>query len=213
MANKYTKEQKEFLITNNYMRTAKDLTDMFNEKFGTNLTTTNIKNFRSNNKIKSGLTGRFEKGQISWNKGKTWDEFMSKEGQANSRKTTFKKGHTPVNSDTVGTEKWKSSHSNRDDEGFLYVKIQDKKGRFNWKQKHRLIWEEVYGPIPKGYKLIFLDGDRHHIELNNLALVSNSQMLIMNKNNLIYEEKELTKIGINIAKVKDKVNKVKNERL
>jgi len=38
-------------------------------------------------------------------------------------------------------------------------------------------------------------------------------MLIMNKNNLIYEEKELTKIGINIAKVKDKVNKVKNERL
>ena len=63
----------------------------------------NIKNFRSNNKLKSGLTGRFVKGQISWNKGKKWDDYMSKEGQANSRKTTFKKGNIPPNQRTVGS--------------------------------------------------------------------------------------------------------------
>lgn len=210
---KYTEEQKEFLIANNYGKSAKELVEIFNKKFGTTLTARNIKTFRGNHKLNSGLTGRFEKGHKSWNKGKKWAEFMSKEGQANSSKTTFKKGNTPANSDPVGTEKWKSSHSNRDDEGFLYVKIQDKKGRFNWKQKHRLIWEEAYGPIPKGHKVIFLDGDRHHIELSNLALVSNSQMLIMNRNNLIYEEKELTESGILISKVIDKVNKVQSERL
>lgn len=211
--NKYTKEQREFIINNNYMKPAKELAEMFNKQFGTNITASNIKTFRGNNKLNSGLTGRFEKGNIPMNKGKKWEEFMSEQGQANSRRTCFKKGNTPANSDPVGTEKWKSSHSDRDDEGFLYVKVQDKKGRLNWKQKHRLIWERAYGPIPKGYKVIFLDGNRHHIELSNLALVSNSQMLILNKNNLIYDEQELTKVGINIAKVKDKVNKIKNDRL
>lgn len=208
---KYTQEQKQFLIEHNYMTPAKELAAMFNKKFGTNLTDKNIKGFRRNNKLNSGLTGRFEKGHIPMNKGKKWDEFMSKDAQEKSKKTTYKKGNTPANAVPIGTEKWKSNHKNRNDEGFLYVKVQDKKGRFNWKQKHRLLWEQAYGPIPKGYKVIFLDGDRHHIELNNLALVSNSQMLIMNKNKLIYDKKELTEVGINIAKIKDKKNKLRKK--
>lgn len=62
--NKYTKEQKEFLINNNYMKTAKELAEMFNKKFKMNLTPQNIKNFRGNYKLNSGLTGRFEKGNV-----------------------------------------------------------------------------------------------------------------------------------------------------
>ena len=46
--NKYTKEQKEFLINNNYMKTAKELAEMFNKKFEMNLTPQNIKTFRGN---------------------------------------------------------------------------------------------------------------------------------------------------------------------
>ena len=62
--NKYTKEQKEFLINNNYMKTAKELAEMFNKKFKMNLTPQNIKTFRGNHKLNSGLTGRFEKGNV-----------------------------------------------------------------------------------------------------------------------------------------------------
>lgn len=202
---RYSEEQKQFIIKNNYMRPAKELAEMFNKKFNTNIEAKHIKNFRRNNKLSSGLTGRFEKGHIPINKG-TKGMF-----NVGGNKTSFKKGNTPANSDPVGTEKWKCSHNNCADEGFLYVKIQDKKGRFNWKQKHRLIWEEAYGPIPKGHKVIFLDGNRHHIELSNLILVSNSQMLIMNKNNLIYKDKELTKTGHLIAKVIEKSRKIKND--
>lgn len=88
---RYTKEQKEFLIANNYMTPSKDLAAMFNNRFGTNITASNIKTFRGNNHLNSGLTGRFEKGHIPDNKGKTWDDYMSKDAQARSRKTTFKK--------------------------------------------------------------------------------------------------------------------------
>lgn len=208
---KYTEDQIDFLIENNYGKTSIELAEMFNETFGTHITRKNIKTFRGNRHLDCGLTGRFEKGQKSWNKGKHWDDFISKEGQENSKKTCFKKGNKSWNCDSIGTEKWKSDHKNKGDEGFLYVKVQDGTKQNNWKQKHRLIWEQEYGPIPRGHKVIFKDGNRHNIKLDNLALVSNSQMLILNRHNLIFNECELTETGINIAKVIDKVNKKSRE--
>ena len=206
-------EQHEFLLQHYKGISNKELTELINKNFCLQLTVQQIKGYKNNRHLNSGLTGRFEKGQVSWNKGKKWDEFMSKESQANSRTTCFKKGNNPANSVPIGTEKWKSTHSDRNDEGFLYVKVQDKHGRFNWKQKHRLLWETEYGKIPRGYKIIFKDGNRHNITLDNLALVSNSQMLILNRHELIYDEKELTEVGINIAKVIDKVNEKRKNRL
>ena len=43
--NKYTEEQKEFLINNNYMKTARELCDMFNKKFGDMMTPEKVKKF------------------------------------------------------------------------------------------------------------------------------------------------------------------------
>lgn len=207
MAKLLNDEQHKFLIDNYKGKGNKELTDLINDKFNTNFSTEQIKHYKNNRHLDSGLTGRFEKGQTSWNKGMKWNEFMSEQGMENSKKGWYKKGHDPANMDAIGTEKWKSPHQKYDDVGFIYVKIQDKKGRFNWKQKHRLIWEETYGPIPLGYKVIFKDGDRSNVVLENLALVSNSQMLILNKRKLIYEKKELTESGIVLAKYIDTVNK------
>lgn len=201
-----SEEEHKFLLDHLKGVGNKELAELINRHFKKNYSVQQIKGYKHNHHLSSGLTGHFVKGQRSWNKGKKWDDFMSKESQARSLTTCFKKGNDPANMDAVGTEKWKSGHKNRNDEGFLYVKIQDKHGRFNWKAKHRLIWEQAYGKIPKGYKVIFRDGNRHNIVLSNLALVSNSQMLILNKHKLIFKEKELTEVGINIAKVLDKVN-------
>ena len=206
---KFTDEQKQFIKTNASGIGNAELRELFNQSFNLNLTVKQIKGFKHNNKITSGLTGRFEKGQISWNKGKKWDEFMSEEGKLNSLRTKVKKGNKSHNCDPIGTEKWKSDHKNRDDIGFLYVKVADGKKQNNWKQKHRLIWEEANGPIPGSHKVIFADGDRTHIELSNLILVSNSEMLIMNKRSLIYSDPEATTTATLIAKVIDKTNKVK----
>ncbi len=200
---KYSKEQSEFLKQHVKNTSNKELTAMFNNQFGTNLTVRKIKAYKGNHNLSSGITGRFEKGQVSWNK----DKKMSKYQYEKCKNTMFKKGNKSFNCDPIGTEKWKSSHKGRDDMGFLYVKVADGKRQHNWKQKHRLIWEEKHGPIPPGYKLIFLDGDRTHIELDNLVLVENAEMLILNRKNLIFPDQEITKTGVEVARVIYKTNK------
>lgn len=206
---RYTKEQKEFLIANNYMTPSKDLAAMFNNRFGTNITASNIKTFRGNNHLNSGLTGRFEKGHIPDNKGKTWDDYMSKDAQARSRKTTFKKGNKPLNAVDIGEESMRYSGSKPDDLGYVHVKVCDGKGNKNWVPKQRVIYEQHYGPIPKGYKVIFADGNRFNFDIDNLVLVSSSEELIMNQKSLRYDDQDLTKTGHLIAKVIDKQNKLK----
>lgn len=210
---RYTKQQKQFLIDNNHMKSSQELADMFNQKFGTNITRINIKCFRGNNKLNSGLTGRFEKGHVPENKGKTWDEYMPKASQEGSKRTCFKKGNKPANAVNVGDEHMRYSGSKKDDPGYVYVKVCDGKGNKNWMPKQQVIYEKEHGPIPSKHKVIFADGNRFNFDINNLILVSNSEELIMNRNSLRFDDKELTKTGSIIAKVMDKTNKVKNERL
>ena len=97
--------------------------------------------------------------------------------------------------------------------GSCEFKTCDGKGNKNWMPKQQVIYEKEHGPIPSKHKVIFADGNRFNFDINNLILVSNSEELIMNRNSLRFDDKELTKTGSIIAKVMDKTNKVKNERL
>lgn len=194
--NKYTKEQKEFLINNNYMKTAKELAEMFNKKFEMNLTPQNIKTFRGNYKLNSGLTGRFEKGNVPFNKGT--------KGLMKANKTSFKKGNMPPNHKNLGYERINV-------DGYVEVKVKEPN---IFKLKHRIIYEQNYGKIPKGHKVVFADGNKLNLDLNNLILVTDSEELIMNRNKLRYNDSNLTKTGHLIAKVIDKTNERKrNNRL
>lgn len=203
MKNKYTKEQREFLIKNNHLKTSQELADMFNKRFGTNITKVNIKNFRGNNHLNSGLNGQFKKGNIPHNKGKRQNDYMSIESIEKTKATRFKKGNIPANHKDVGSERITK-------DGYIEIKIKEPN---KWQLKHRYIYEKKYGKIPKGYNLIFLDGNRKNIDLSNLKLVSKSEDLIMNKNKLFTTDKNITNTGSLIAKVIDKGNKLKNERL
>ena len=66
----YSDEQKLFIENNAKGMSNKELTEKFNTYFNLNLEVSQIKSFKGNNKISSGLNGRFRKGQTSWNKGK-----------------------------------------------------------------------------------------------------------------------------------------------
>ena len=199
----YTEEQKKYIFNNYKGIGNQELTDMFNKKFGTQLIKRQIKNFKRNNKLDSGLTGRFEKGQISFNRGKKWCEYMSEEGQANSRKTTFRKGNLPHNYRPIGSERINV-------DGYIEIKVADPN---KWELKHRCVYEEHFGKIPEGYNVMFLDKNKLNLEPDNLILVSKHEDLIMNRYKLIYANKELTKTGHLIAKVISKSGKLKSERL
>jgi len=65
--------------------------------------------------------------------------------------------------------------------------------------------------LPKGHAIIFADGNRENLDIDNLILVSRRQLLILNQHKLIQDNAELTKIGVNIAKLQEKINERKKE--
>lgn len=113
---------------------------------------------------------QFKKGDISYNKGKKWDEFMSKEGQSKSKKTTFKKGNIPPNNKEVGYERMTK-------DGYIEVKVSEPNV---FKLKHRLNWEERNGPIPKGCNIQFKDRNRLNCEIENLYMISRKEQISQN---------------------------------
>lgn len=203
MVHKYSKIEDQFLIDNVKGITLKELTRRFNEKFNLNLTESSISNRKVKLGIKSGIVGgQFVKGQTSFNKGKKWSEYMSEEGQKNSRKTTFKKGNIPANRRPIGSERVNAR------DGVL-IKIRDGHKTRNWVAKSRYVYEQAHGKIPKGHKVIFADGNNRNFDLDNLVLVSNAEELLLNQHGLIKKDADLTKAGVMVAKVLDKVNKRK----
>lgn len=200
---RYSQEQIQFLRDNVKGISLKQLTEKFNERFGTNLSEQAISMQKVKYGLKSGIVGgQFEKGSIPHNKGKK----MSRKQYLVCSKTMFKPGIKPQNTDPVGTEKLLS-------DGYVWVKIDDKPKvpkKVNWKQKHKLLWEQEYGPVPENNVVIFKDGDPTHIELDNLECVTRSQLLIINKKKLIHSNKQISETGIAAARLIDTVNKKKN---
>lgn len=202
---KYSNDQLEFLRQFVPGHPDKETVAEFNKRFSVKLTEGRLGNLKTKIKISNGLVGgQFQKGQVSWNKGKTWDEFMSKEGQANSLKTTFKKGNVPANRREISEERITK-------DGYIQVKVRDLHKNRNWELKHVWVWKQVNGEVPEGYAVSFLDGDKQNCDINNLVLVKRSENLIMNRENLFSTDREITKTGLLLAKVIDKRNKLRNE--
>ena len=184
----YTEEQGRFIADNAKGRTTKELTKLFNERFDLNLKKSQIRAYKKNHSIKSGVNTQFKKGNTPWNKGKTGLSIGGKE-------TQFKKGHKPHNYRPVGSERVNS-------DGYVDIKVADPNV---WKGKHIIIWEKHNGPVPEGHAVIFGDRDRRNFDIDNLILVSRSQLLTMNQDNLIKKDAELTKTGKVIADLKHKI--------
>lgn len=190
---KWSDEEKEYLkkITpgHHYI----EIANMMNKEFNREFTVNQIKSAIGRYKLNTGFNGRFKKGNVPHNKGKKGLYYKGCE------KTWFKKGQVSINHKPVGSERI-------DVDGYTLIKVSEPNV---WKLKHRVVWEKANGPIPKNYTVIFLDGDKSNTDINNLALVSRNELLIINQRGLLKKDKELSKVGINIAKLQSKINKRK----
>lgn len=196
MRHKYSIEEHQFLIDNVKGITLKELTERFNKEFNLNVTENAIANQKNKLRISSGIVGgQFQKGQVPYNKGKKMPPYVYKKVNP----TMFKKGNIPENHREVGSERVNKY-------GYIEIKIKEPN---KWKLKHRYIYESMYGNIPTGYKVIFADGNKKNLDLDNLILVSPEEQLIINRNGLYKRDKELTKAGANVAKLLDMISKRK----
>ncbi|MDK2961855.1 MAG: hypothetical protein PWQ06_90 [Anaerophaga sp.] len=190
---RYSAEQKNFIREFAYGHSHKEITAAVNEKFKSDLTVSQITSFLKNNKIKTGRNGRFQKGNIPFNKGKKIGGWAP---------TQFNKGYRPANTLDIGTEILKG-------DGYVWVKIAEPN---IWKQKHRIIWEDANGTIPENHVLIFADSNKLNVNLDNLILITRGELATMNKKKLISEHKELTEAGLMIAKIINKSNQLKGSK-
>ena len=208
-AKKWTDEVIEFMKCNYKGNDNIELARLLNEKFNLNTNNDRVSSIKSNLLRRKGIdlrtfinTGCYRKGIEPANKGKKWNEYMSKEGQEKSKKTWFKKGNIPQNHRKVGSERINVY-------GYWEIKVAEPN---KWKLKHRTIYEQKYGEIPKGAKIIFADGNKNNLDINNLVMVSDAEELHLNKDGLRFNDSELTKTALNITKIKLKIGGVKNEQ-
>ena len=128
--------------------------------------------------IKPSEKTMFKKGHKPWNKGVKGLDIGGKQ-------TQFKKGNRPHN--------WKPDGSERiDKDGFKMIKLNGK-----YVHKHRHLWEEKNGPVPKGYVVYFKDGDKENLTIDNLGIITREEN--MKRNSIVNLPDELREV-INLKK-------------
>lgn len=119
-----------------------------------------------------GVAYRFQKGHVPANKGKKGITYPGcvatqfKKGALNGRAAQLKK---PIGFERVTRD------------GYLERKINDDLP-FNqrWRAVHILLWEEANGPLPSGHALVFINGDKTDIRLENLQLLTRADLMRRN---------------------------------
>lgn len=194
---KYTKEEKEFMKSYVPGHSHKEIREKFFKRFGYIPCKCFPSSYIKNNGLSTGRSGRFKKGHVPVNKGKK----MPKELYEKCKPTMFKAGSIPANTMPIGTEKKLT-------DGYIWIKVNDLpkvKKQENWIQKHRVVYEKHYGKIPEGHVVIFLDRNRENFDPENLAAIKRSELARLNKQGLIYDDTNLTKVGIGIVRLSSKI--------
>lgn len=164
-----SEEQAAFIREHYRHHSQKDLLALVNDRFGINLEAKQLRAFVRNHGILSGRTGHFPKGAEPWNKGKT--------GYMGPNRTSFKKGNRPHNTRYLG-------HERISKDGYIEVSVAERNPHTGFHRRYRLkhvyLWEQHNGPVPEGHAVVFKNGDRSDIRLENLMLLSRAELLTAN---------------------------------
>lgn len=102
-----------------------------------------------------------------------------------------------------------------DNNGYLIIKTGE--GSSGWKRYHRYLWEKTHGELPKGYKVMFLDGDIRNFDKENLIAVPAKYFAWMNKLKLRGEDVEINLTAVRWCELYEQLSKqgyvMKNGRM
>jgi len=112
-----------------------------------------------------GVGTRYHKGNVPANKGKQMPVHVYEK----CKWTMFKKGQVPHNTRYDGHERVTKDG---------YVELRLREGVYVL--KHRHVWEQAYGAIPKGHLVVFKDRNPLHISLDNLELITQEENMRRN---------------------------------
>ena len=171
----------------------------FKKKYGINLTDGQIGGFKTKHQIKSGTHGGcWVKGQVSCNKGQK----MPADVYVKCQPTMFKQGHMPQNHKPVGSERINV-------DGYVEIKVEEPK---KWRLKQRVVYEQYYGvKLDRNDAIIFLDGNRLNLDIENLVRMTRSELVRYNQMKLHGDNPDLNMSAVLLAKIKAMQGRKENE--
>lgn len=126
-------------------------------------------------------------------------------------KSGRKRGVSPFLAKMVGSERVCPSS------GFVWIKLDEPDpnmlGSTRQRHKHIVVWEKANGPIPNGFLLRFLDGNKQNCTVDNLELFTRTESLFMSLMNHDSAPPELRETIRLTARLKAKVAERKRELL
>ncbi|MGD6739694.1 HNH endonuclease signature motif containing protein [Photobacterium leiognathi subsp. mandapamensis] len=184
-------EQVAFLRQTYRKYELKETVERLNANFGTQYTFRQIRSFVKNHQIQCGRTGHFTLGQVPHNAGT--------KGVMKANKTSFKPGYVrkqlPIGTERINVQ------------GYIEVKVIDPN---TWRLKHRVVWEQHYGPLNKDDVVRFRDGNRTNLDIDNLFVVDRTTHAIINNSYKFNDQpNELKDSVILLAKIDAKLGKLK----
>ena len=118
----------------------------------------------------------FHRGQTPWNKGRSYIP------GGRSQQTRFKPHHKPHTWHPIG-------HDRISKDGYHQRKLTDTGcTRHDYVFIHRLIWRWHGNALPDGHVIIFIDGNKANCDINNLELVSRTELMRRNSIHRLPEE-------------------------
>lgn len=182
----WTEEEKAYIRKIHKGKKCNEIIDLMEKKFNETYKINQIKGILARENLKTDVDTRFKKGHIPWHK----KEKVFKE------KTKRKCNQAAIGAEIITKQ------------GYISIKAEQPNV---WELKHRYIYKKYKGEIPPGYLVIFADKNNRNFDIDNLILVSRKQAVILNRLNLINDNAELTKVGINVANLILKIGERKNE--
>ena len=144
--------------------------------------------------LTAGKNSRYNKGNVPHNKGKK----VSETTYLKCAPTMFKAGHKPSNTREDNAMSIRADTSGR---SYYYSKIRDGV----WVLSHRLLWEQIYGPIPAKHIVRFKDGNTMNLHISNLECIAMGENAVRNSIHRFPDEVK------EVIRLKSKLNKkIKN---
>jgi hypothetical protein len=119
-----------------------------------------------------------KKGNVPATKGKKLSEICkSKEALERTIARRWQKGHKPQTTKYDGAITIRRFFY-KNNECTPYKAIRISEG--NWEFLHRHLWQQAHGEIPRGYNIVFKDGNTLNCVLENLECISNAELATRN---------------------------------
>ena len=230
---KYTKEEKKWLISNiKENMTTREITEMFNDKWSKNMTTTSMSRFIKRNfgDIKYNKK-TYKQNRRKFNK-KMYD-YLIKNGDKHTinewviilnqkynetynhkilneyfvkNKVPFKREKLYIS--PIGAERPKKAHNK-----YKYNTTEIKVAFPNiWKYKHRYLYEQYHNvKLNDDDYIIFLDQDRTNFSKDNLFRVNQKELGFLYGRGMFSKNPKATELGVDVAKTIIKTIKKKGE--